>query len=195
MNGKSHPVIFFDFSQISHKTPEALVEGLHNALNDHAKKYNIELVKKELTEKFVELISKLGQTHGPVVIIIDEYDKPIVNLVDNLEMAERSRTELKRFLWTLKGQTVDANMHFLFITGVSKFAKVALFSDLNNLYDLTNDERAAALVGYTDQEVDQYLKEHIQVFADTRQEPYEQTRQTLKSWYNGYRFIIIHYRL
>ena len=72
-------------------------------------------------------------------------------------------------------------MHFLFITGVSKFAKVALFSDLNNLNDLTNYERTAALVGYTDQEVDLYLKEHIQVFANKQQEPYNQTRQTLKS--------------
>ena len=121
-------------------------------------------------------------------MIIDEYDKPIVNLIDNLEMAERSRNKLRDFYGTLKGQAVDAHMHFLFITGVSKFAKVALFSDLNNLDDLTNDERAAALVGYTDQEVDQYLKEHIQAFSDTRQEPYGQIRQTLKSWYNGYRF-------
>ena len=79
-------------------------------------------------------------------------------------------------------------MHFLFITGVSKFSKVALFSELNNLDDLTNDERAAALVGYTDQEVDHYLTEHIQAFADKRQEPYDQTRQILKAWYNGYRF-------
>ena len=185
---KSRPVIFFDFSQISHKTPEALVEGLHDTLNDNAEQYDIKLEKKNITEKLVELILKLSQTHGPVVIIIDEYDKPLVNLVDNLEMAERSQTELKGFYGTLKSHTVDANMHFLFITGVSKFSKVALFSDLNNLYDLTNDERATALVGYTDKEVDHYLKEQIQVFANTRQEPYEQTRQTLKSWYNGYRF-------
>ena len=78
-------------------------------------------------------------------------------------------------------------MQFLFITGVSKFSKVALFSDLNNLHDLTNTEEVSSLVGYTDQEVDMYL-ENIQAFADKLQEPYEKIRQTLKSWYNGYRF-------
>lgn len=185
---QERPVVWFDFSEISHKTPETLVKGLHSAINAHARKYSIDLIEQELTEKFTELILKLGQKHGPVVIIIDEYDKPLVNLVDNLEMAERSRTELKDFYGALKGKAVDANMHFLFITGVSKFSKIAIFSDLNNLDDLTNDQRATALVGYTDQEVDQYLKEHIQAFSDTRKEPYDQTRQTLKSWYNGYRF-------
>lgn len=185
---QERPVISFDFSEISHKTPEALLKGLHSALNNNAKQYNIDLKEEELTEKFAELVTTLGKTLGPVVIIVDEYDKPIVNLVDNLEMAERSRIELKDFYGTLKGQSVDNYMHFLFITGVSKFSKVALFSDLNNLHDLTNDELTAALVGYTDQEVDHYLKEHIQSFTDKLKEPYEKTRQTLKSWYNGYRF-------
>jgi len=185
---KNYPIISFDFSQISYKTPEVLERGLHETVDDHARRYSIDLEKQGLSEKFAELILKLGQTHGPVVIIVDEYDKPIVNLIDTLDLAERSRTELRNFYGTLKGADVDANMHFLFITGVSKFSKVALFSDLNNLDDLTNDERAAALVGYTDQEVDHYLTEHIHAFADKRQEPYEQTRQILKAWYNGYRF-------
>ncbi len=185
---KELPVIIFDFSQISHKTPDALVRGLHSALNANAKKYNIELKEQKLTEKLAELIQTLGQSKGPVVVIIDEYDKPLVNLVDNLKDAQASRDELKDFYGTLKSSDVDANMHFLFVTGVSKFSKVALFSDLNNLDDLTNDNQAAALVGYTDQEVDRYLTEHIQVFADKRKENYEQTRQILKTWYNGYRF-------
>lgn len=111
----------FDFSQISHKTPEALIDGLHSALNTSAKKYNIVLKEHRLTEKFAELIETLGQLKGPVVIIIDEYDKPLVSLVDNLE-------------------------------------------------------QAASLVGYTDQEVDRYLTDHIQTFADARKEDYEQTR-------------------
>lgn len=182
------PIITFDFSQISHKTPEGLVKGLHSALNTNAKNYGIVLQEQDLKEKFAELIKTLGQAEGPVVIIIDEYDKPITNLVDNLEQAERSREELRDFYGTLKGTDVDANMHFLFVTGVSKFSKVALFSELNNLDDLTNDARAAGLVGYTDEEVDRYLTEHIQTFADFRKESYDTTRQTLKTWYNGFRF-------
>lgn len=130
----------------------------------------------------------MGRTKGAVAVIIDEYDKPILDLIDTLDQASCARTELKEFYGTLKGNDIDANMHFLFITGVSKFAKIALFSDLNNLKDLTNDERATALVGYTDQEVDHYFTEHIQAFAHKRHEEYYQTRQTLKTWYNGYRF-------
>src|SRR5256885_17112077 len=79
-------------------------------------------------------------------------------------------------------------MQFLFITGVSKFSKVALFSELNNLDDLTNDERASALVGYTDQEIDHYLTDQIQVFADKQKDSYNAVRHQLKEWYNGYRF-------
>ncbi len=182
------PVIFFDFSQISHKTTDTLIIGLHAVIDDHALKYGIHLRHHELKEKLKELITTLGTTIAPVVIIIDEYDKPITNLIDNIEQAERSRSELRDFFGTLKGKDVDANLHFLFITGVSKFSKVALFSELNNLDDLTNDDRAVALVGYTDQEVDNYLMDHIQQFAHKRNESYEITRQVLKEWYNGYRF-------
>lgn len=185
---EQRPVLLFDFSQIDHDTPEKLIAGLHSTLNAHADKYGIILKETLLKAKFAELIKTLGQTKGSVVVIIDEYDKPIVDLIDKPDQAEISRTELKNFYGTLKGADVDANMHFLFITGVSKFAKVALFSDLNNLEDLTNDERVAALVGYTDREVDYYLIDHIKAFAEQRHETYDQTRQVLKSWYNGYRF-------
>ncbi len=140
---EARPVVFFDFSQISHETPEQLAKGLHSALNANAKKYGIDLKEQDLKEKFAELIKTLGETKDSVAIIIDEYDKPIVDLVDNLKQAELSRAVLKNFYGTLKGKDVDANMHFLFVTGVSKFAKVALFSDLNNLDDITNDARTA----------------------------------------------------
>ncbi len=185
---KQHPVLSFDFSQISHKTPDALVGGLHSALNANAFKHGINLREESIKEKFAELVTVLGQMHGPVVVIIDEYDKPIIDLIDKPEQAELSRAELKDFYGTLKASDVDANMQFLFVTGVSKFSKTALFSDFNNLEDLTHDEKVAALVGYTDQEVDTYLTEHIQAFATKRQEPYTLTRQLLKEWYNGYRF-------
>lgn len=185
---KNHPIIAFDFSRIDHQTPEILTQELHDTIDDYAHKYSINLIRQGLAARFSELIIALGNTLGPVIIIIDEYDKPIVDHIDNLDLAERSRRILRDFYGALKAAEVDAVMHFLFITGVTKFAKVALFSELNNLYDLTNNTQATALVGYTDQEVDHYLTEHIQIFANAQQELYEQTRQTLKSWYNGYRF-------
>ena len=185
---KSYPIIFFDFSQISHGTHDELIMGLHSAIDAHAQKYTITLKERGLKEKFAELIKMVGQTKGPVVIIIDEYDKPIVDLVDAPEQAEHARITLKSFYGTLKSKDVDAHMFFLFVTGVSKFSKIALFSDLNNLYDLTNDERAAALAGYTDDEVDSYLTEHVNNLAAVRQENYIEIRQVLKTWYNGYQF-------
>lgn len=182
------PIIRFDFSRISHQNADALVRGLHSALDDHAAASELVLYKQQLKEKFAELINALASRLGPVVIIIDEYDKPIVDLIDTPDQIELVRTELRNFYGTLKGSDVDANLQFLFITGVSKFSKVALFSELNNLDDLTNDTQTAALVGYTDEEVDRYFIPHIQAFADTCQEDYKQTRQALKTWYNGYRF-------
>jgi hypothetical protein len=100
-----------------------LVQGLHSALDAQAEKHGFILKNKNIKEKFAELIQTLGKTKGPVVVIIDEYDKPIIDLIDNLEQAELSRIELKDFYGTLKGNVVDANMHFLFVTGVSKFSK------------------------------------------------------------------------
>src|SRR5205085_4733273 len=113
-----HPVIFFDFSGISHKTPEALIIGLHSILEAHAKKYTITLTESELKEKLTELVTTLGTKIAPVVIIIDEYAKPITHLIDNVEQAQRAQDELRDFYGALKGQAIDANMQFLFITGV-----------------------------------------------------------------------------
>lgn len=185
---KVRPIIRFDFSRISHQNVDALIQGLHSALDDRAEVSGIVLKKQQLKEKFAELINALAAQQGSVVIIIDEYDKPIVDLINTPDQIEHMRAELRNFYGIFKGDVIDKDLHFLFITGVSKFSKVALFSDLNNLEDITNDVRAAALVGYTDEEVDRYLSEHIQVFADARQENYQETRQTLKAWYNGYRF-------
>ncbi len=141
-----------------------------------------------LTEKFAELITILGQSQGPVAIIIDEYDKPIVDLIEQPEHAKAARVVLKDFYGVPKNTNVDHYTQLLFITGVSKFSKITLFSDINNLKDLTNDTRAAALVGYTNQDVDSYFVEHIEAFAAKQHAPYAYTRQVLKDWYNGYRF-------
>lgn len=182
------PVVRFDFSRIDHENPEQLVRALHDALNAAARQYEIALKAQELKTKFAELIITLGQTKGPVVVIIDEYDKPITSAIEDINLAKKMGATLGAFYGALKGDDVDANLHFLFVTGVTKFSKVSLFSELNNLNDITNDPMAAALVGYTDQDVDFYLHDHIQAFADARKEGYEQTRQTLREWYNGLRF-------
>ena len=183
---EKRPVIHIDFSKIDHATADELKKGLDSVLDQQAREVNLTLEEKLLGRKFAELIEKLARTQGNVCVVIDEYDKPIVDLIDKPEHAEQSRMILKSFYGVLKG--TDAFIHFLFITGVSRFSKVSLFSDLNNFDDVTIDERADALVGYTDAEIDHYLHDHIQVLAEKRGENYEQTRQLLRTWYNGYRF-------
>jgi hypothetical protein len=185
---EKHPVVRFDFSRISHQTSEKLVKGLHSALNAQAQKYDVILQEEELKEKFTELITAIAKKHGPVVVIIDEYDKPITDLIDESTQAELSRNELRNFYGTLKGDDVDAALHFLFVTGVSKFAKVSLFSEFNNLDDITMDEKFATIVGYTQQEVETYLKDYIKLLAEKEQLSYEQTLAKLKTWYNGFGF-------
>ena len=185
---EKHPVVRFDFSRISHQTRDDLVKGLHSALDATAKKYDIRLGEEQLSEKLAALITWLAEKQGPVAVIIEEYDKPILDLIDKPEEAECSRNELRSFYGTLKGDTVDNVLHFLFVTGVSKFAKVSFFSELNNLNDITLDEQFAAIVGYTQQDVETYLMEHIKVLAEKEQRTYEQTLGKLKTWYNGFRF-------
>lgn len=185
---EARPVVRFDFSQISHGTVEELTKGLHSALNFNAEKHGIKLTEQTLKEKFAQLITMLGRAKGQVAIIIDEYDKPITDVIDNPDMVDLMRIELRNFYGTLKGDTVDANMYFLFITGVSKFSKVALFSEFNNLDDITLDERYAALVGYTQRDVEAYLAPHIMQLAEKEQSTYDQILSKLKDWYNGFRF-------
>lgn len=183
-----HPVIYLDFSQISHANNIELKEGLHSAVNKYAQENNIKLKEKLLKEKFAELIKKIAKVHGPVAIIVDEYDKPIVDHIKNSELAEQMRLLLKEFYEVFKGADIDANLNFLFVTGVSKFSKVSLFSGINNLVDLTMSTHADTLVGYTDSEVDYYLHDHIMSLADKHQESFDSIRSQLKKWYNGYRF-------
>ena len=185
---EKHPVVWFDFSGIDHATPEILAEGLHSALDRHAVKYSLTLTEKHLRGRFAELVKLLAAKHGPVVIIIDEYDKPITDLIDKPELAEQSREELRNFYGTLKDRDIDANMHLLFVTGVSKFAKTSLFSELNNLNDITLDENYASIVGYTQQEVEKYLAEHITLLAKKENLSYDEILVKLKTWYNGFRF-------
>ncbi|MFH1831261.1 MAG: AAA family ATPase, partial [bacterium] len=186
---KKHPVIYLDFSGIDRKTPEALEKSLKKRLYDFSQKEDVQLDQDFSPQEMLRtIVIALGKKKGPVCIIIDEYDKPIVDHIENPEIAEKMRSALKAFYEMFKDAQVDANVHFLFVTGVSKFSKVSLFSGVNNLDDLTNDDRTDALVGYTDQEVDTYLHGHIQALADKRTEDYATTRMLLKTWYNGYRF-------
>ena len=173
-----YPVIRMSLDAISHE--EGLIEALKDALHDIAKTFKIKLRKKTPSSLFKELIEAVVEkTEKQVVILIDEYDRPIIDYIDpfNLEKANKQRDILKAFFSILKSSS--NHIRLLFITGVSKFSRVSIFSDLNHLIDLTLNKKYAALCGYTQEELEHFFAPYLKVMpADTLEK--------MKLWYNGY---------
>lgn len=174
----TYPVIRMSLDAISHRS--GLTEALLRTMRDIAEDFDITLVAQNPGDGFKELIKKVVKKTGKqVVVLIDEYDRPIVDYIDpyNLDKANEQRDILKDFFSILK----DASKHirFLLITGVSKFSRVSIFSDLNHLIDLTLDPKFAGLCGYTQAELEHYFAPFLKVMPPD-------TLENLKTWYNGY---------
>lgn len=175
---QSNPVIRLSFDAIGHEN--GLANALVNRLNSIAQNFKIKLTQETPGLVFEELISKLVKKTGKqVVILIDEYDKPIVDYIDpyNLEAANKQRDILKSFFGILKN--ASNNIRFLFITGVSKFSKVSIFSDLNHLVDLTLLPKYAGLCGYTQTELEYNFAPFLKTMPP-------ETLDKMRTWYNGY---------
>jgi hypothetical protein len=175
---ETYPIIRLSLDAISHE--EGLKEALLMALQDIATDFDLTLVAKSPSAGFRELIKKVVQKTGKkVVVLIDEYDRPIIDYIDpyNLKKANSQRDILKSFFSILKN--ASNHIRFLFITGVSKFSKVSIFSDLNHLIDLTLEADYAALCGYTQTELAHYFAPYLKTMpADTL--------DNMKEWYDGY---------
>ncbi len=175
---KKYPVIYISFGAGVVEDEKILQKRTLYIIDDHAKAYNIDLEKDLIPDRFLELIKKISESFGQkVVILIDEYDKPILDRIEEREKALRIREALKNFYSVLKD--ADPYLKFVFITGVSKFSKVSLFSGLNNLKDITLHPAYATICGYTQ-------KEFETVFFD-RLEGVD--LQEVRRWYNGYNFL------
>jgi hypothetical protein len=161
-----YPVIHLDLSFIDCRLPENLSIGINKALDTAAESYNINLSSNhEPGYKLMDLVRELSKKNR-VVILIDEYDAPITTTIYNRELANSNRRTLRSFYATIK--SLDEYIHFFFMTGVSKFSQTSLFSGLNNLSDISFYPSAAALTGYTQEEVDYYLLPYIDEMAATR---------------------------
>ena len=182
----SYPVIHIDFTQLDFESPDRLKESLNLFLEKIALSKGITLdSRRSYKEKFSELIEKLSVKER-VVILIDEYDKPIIQFLETgkIETAKENRDVLKSFFGVIKG--ADPFLRFVFITGVSKFSRVSLFSDLNNLTDITLSQKFATLLGYTEAELLHYFPEYIGNLAEKQQMPVPALLEKIRSWYNGY---------
>ncbi len=191
----THPVVFLDFNGISHDTPQHFEIALKRALLNIAKANQLILDAPLLKEQFKELILKLQRsTSQPVVVLIDEYDKPIIDHLGQgetrLQIAEANRDIQKQFFGVLKDGDVMDVLRLVFITGISRFSRVSIFSELNNLYDLTMHTRYATMLGYTQAELEHYFTAHIQHLADNLGYTPDEMLTKLGQYYDGYRFSV-----
>ena len=167
------PVVWLKFAKLDYHE-RGLSQALHAELLRVAREHGVELPEGTLKETLYNLLRSLSEKKGRVVLLIDEYDKPIIDYLDNLVQAEENREVLKRFYSVLKDS--DPYLELVFITGVSAFSKVSIFSDLNNIRNLSLTPQANTLVGITESELTIY-------FADALRGV---DRQELRRWYNGY---------
>ncbi len=189
---QKHAVIALDFNEIAHRTSNDLEQNIAYHLKQIAESHNL-LLEGSVEFQFQSLITKLYQQSGlPVAVLIDEYDKPMIDHLGQgekrLEIAKANRDMLKSFFGVLKGITVSPALRFVLLTGVSKFSKVSIFSELNNLQDLTMDEEYADFLGYTQEELENCFAEHLAQFAQKLNCTVAELVQELAYHYNGYRF-------
>jgi hypothetical protein len=181
----AYPIIHLDFSVIAHRSVSDLKESLTNHLDALALKHGFELDLRLPEDKFKRLIERLSEKN-PVVVLIDEYDKPILDHLKNITNAGKQQDFLKSFYDVIKG--MDDFLHIVFITGVSKFSKTSIFSGINNLDDISIKPEAAQLLGYTYDEIIHYFKNDISRFTQNKGIDESSFLEQLRVWYNGYRF-------
>jgi hypothetical protein len=181
-----YPVIQMDFSRLEWRSPELLAPSLNELLIEVATKHGIPLNPSPRSASTFALLVGSLLSKGSVVVLIDEYDYPIVQALATPGLAEAHRVELQSFFSTIK--SLQRELRFVFVTGVSRLSKVSLFSGMNNLDDISLDPSFATLTGLTEREMQRYLGEHIRNFAAQQSRQPQAILNDLRYWYNGYRF-------
>jgi hypothetical protein len=184
---EKYPVLQFNFADFGHQI-ENLEEILDHEVEKYALEFEIEINEVSLGNKFKALVKGIAEKGKPVVLLIDEYDKPIIDFIVEIDKAKINRKVLRDFFAPLKGLDKEGYLHFLFITGVSKFSRVSLFSDLNNLMDLSKAPIANDLLGITPEELEDNFKEHIDFGVKHFEVSKDEFLNAVKNWYNGYSY-------
>jgi hypothetical protein len=182
---KKHPIIHLPFDKLSFDSL-GLGEAIKTEFSKIAANYDITLVETDYREQFKEILEKLYKKHGKVVLLIDEYDKPINDYLEfaHIEKAKTNQAVMRQFYSVLK--SAEPYLRFVFITGVSKFSKVSIFSAFNNLVDITIDDNYATITGYTQKELTSYFDDYIQLVQDKLKISRGDLLKQIKDWYNGY---------
>ena len=179
---EQYPVIHLSFSSLDYQGV-GLEQAILIALREIAKENGLSLVSDTVKQAFKELIRKLAQDKR-VVLLIDEYDKPIIDYLDRIEQAQANQETLRAFYSIINDN--DPYIRFLLVTGVSKFSKVSIFSDLNNLQDITLYRSYNDLCGYTQEEIEDNFPEYLKQLVEELTISRESLLVQIKEWYNGY---------
>lgn len=184
----AYPVLHLDLNTGKYNSKDSLTHALDDFLSRLEANYGTFHSEKTLELRFMGIIERIYHKTGkPVVILVDEYDKPLLQSINNKELQDDFRATLKAFYSVLKTQ--DRYIRFALLTGVTKFGKVSVFSDLNNLTDISMDESYDTLCGITEEEMRRYFEESIQKLAERYKISYEETCARLKKHYDGYHFV------
>ena len=187
-----YPVIYFDFNGQNYSEVGALEKTLDSQLKRYEEKYSIEVKNEDDTDynlglRFQNLLLKSYEKTGlRNVVLVDEYDKPLLEVMDDEELERHNTAVFKGFFSTLKG--LDAYIHFVFITGVTKFEKVSIFSDLNQLRDISLSREYSAICGITKEELEESFADEIEALADSQNISSSECVDKLKYMYDGYKF-------
>ncbi|GHT04239.1 ATPase AAA [Bacteroidia bacterium] len=182
-----YPVFYIDLNEESYID----VNSLYNSLDTNLKRLEAQWGKDETDITPASRLSGLirracKQTGRKVVVLVDEYDKPLVNTMDNAELNEDMRKTLKGFYGVLK--SADAYLRFVLLTGVTKFSKVSIFSDLNQLQDISMDNRFSGICGITEAELIRDFQPELHALAEKTDKTYNETLIEMKKRYDGYHF-------
>ncbi len=184
----TYPILHLDLNAEKYESKEELENILSTYLRQWEKEYGSnESHNTSLSQRFRAVIRAAKEKTGRnTVVLIDEYDKPILQAIGNEKLQEEFRNTLKAFYGVLK--SADADLKFALLTGVSKFSKVSVFSDLNNLNDISMDSRYHDICGITDEELHTVFDEEIEALATASNQTKEEAYKQLQRTYDGYHF-------
>ena len=183
----AYPVLHFDLSKGKHMENEQLEEYLDYLLEDYEKKYGIENHRNGNNNRFNDLIEVVYRKTGrQVVVLIDEYDAPLLDVAHEKEKLDDLRNTMRNFYSPLKGN--ESMLRFVFMTGITKFSQLSIFSELNNIKNVSMKLPYAGICGITKEELLTQMSDDIDELAENLEQSREETIEELKNHYDGYHF-------
>ena len=184
----SYPIIHIDYSLVDYShSLEVFRESLLDHLEEVATEYDLQLEKTGLSGAFVELVKKLVRKfQKPVVVLVDDYDKPLIDSLGQENRFNENRAILRNLYGTIK--VLDKDLRFVMLTGVSRLAKVGIFSGMNNLDDISMNSTFGGIVGFTQEELELYFQDYLNSLSDRFSMDKKSLMLHIQQWYNGFSF-------